>query len=1494
MCESRRLYHMSRRALACALAFLMLLGLFPPIISHAADEVLDFVFDATPTSGAFYNKPIVLTLDTLAAYTGVTKDRYSIKIVGSPFSVTVKDVPGLDIRFEDITIDRSKDGAHSATTSTTKIDGAAMVQASIDLGWNEASNRYYVPTCPFLITGASNVTASFFSSDYDPQNPAASTPCLFKAGANGWYVTGTGATTMSNNTEYRGGYAGIQVDGQASLTIEGGIVEAWGAYQFGEATNLDNAIAVNRENTATAEDGSQWPRPNGAVGFMNGGGAGIGGGTSYDERDGYANNGHNYVQGTPGNITINGGAVTAVGGYQAAGIGGGANSAATRGAITVNGGNVLAIGGRWSAGIGDGDSENNQESMCYAEDYTIVINGGTVECHGGCAAAGIGTTDQITSRYGKTSGMTITFNGGDITAVSGYPDAQSSNPSNATAAIGAGENTDMAPYSISIAEGVIVKASSFSRYAISNIGTDPATIPDNTIDPNTYMYLAYYDWHVTSGETRYFNLYRIRQDELGNFMIVVHEAENVLGAGDADVYLGYEGEELFYLVDREGNIIDTNGDGLRDYLAYNPASESDPNVAPFGLLDPDGNWITPKDNPVANLEVGAEASYCFVAPALKTFEVPGEYTAVAMTLYDPDLYGGKYILHAPTDNSTPMPGDIYAVIEKPTSGESSGQLIYRDDGHFELGAPTGPSNNGVIEDTMSSELTNISLTSSGVWLLDAYPSNKPTTLFVPGTKSYDIWLPAGATNFTVVADWTVPQGASVTVEMRRGNTTLATSTAGQTSMMCSNIPIAKGETVEIWVEKTDGNLKSVLYKLTVRVKMRYYLTPEDISKVYDGEPVAHPSVTMLESSEHSRVYTYSTPTYRNHAGSQSVVTVPSAATGAFSGTSTSNSVNVPYRRNSSLRISYTNAISYNEAQGTVTLVTTLSSTSATSGSREIVVTTVFSQDANGNIVWSSTQTGQLSYRSGIQTYNYVAEVSASGNGGSLTIYCSKYTDGVKTVCTFSFDSSTGEGVDTRNVALEAAKQAAITAMGGGTTGTGEAEYVISTDQTSHLTLDGKQYNWTKSEHVTGTVSITAQATVTGDVTHLLTDDVQIHYYYEQTALPDGTAYRMVYGTQPPTDAGYYTVTASVSSNEFEARGTQSFVISQRPITISAIENWRYYLDSVPTDPYTPIPILYDEVSESTSAQPTTGVVSFEGLVERDKATPPVLQTAQFSFRDRVVEPMREDKITVYATLPANTNYTFANYADTAHAGVLMADGSYYFDILGEVAYRIDGAMFAKETLSDTTPWRKYYPVVDLLDDSYLKWNADGTPADERIDYHSPDNVSHSEHVYFYTLNRGEEEARYAVDVTYGDMTFVYTKTIWDVNSLTYVDLTDSYWTGTDGTNNIIRVENRSNRPVEYTIGASVGIHDAMSASRVDLHLNDLPGLNAEQGIVLVMTWNGGMAMTRTGSFATGRMSLAPADAVLRRSTYTDFSVALYGIPQSSRTIGRITVTVCAP
>ena len=102
------------------------------------------------------------------------------------------------------------------------------------------------------------------------------------------------------------------------------------------------------------------------------------------------------IGGDSGNITIDGGIITAIG-YWGAGIGVGSGN------ITINGGTVNATG-RYGAGIG---------GMGWCDyDVNVTINGGTINANGGSYAAGIG------SGYcsGSTKNGSITINGGTITA----------------------------------------------------------------------------------------------------------------------------------------------------------------------------------------------------------------------------------------------------------------------------------------------------------------------------------------------------------------------------------------------------------------------------------------------------------------------------------------------------------------------------------------------------------------------------------------------------------------------------------------------------------------------------------------------------------------------------------------------------------------------------------------------------------------------------------------------------------------------------------------------------------------------------------------------------------------------------------------------------------------------------------------------------------------------------------------------------------------------
>ena len=110
-----------------------------------------------------------------------------------------------------------------------------------------------------------------------------------------------------------------------------------------------------------------------------------------------------------GNIVIEGGNITAIGGYYAAGIGAGQN--ASCGTISITGGTVFAIGGGgpsstgYAAGIGSG----YDHSSCGA----ITISGGTVNATGSQHGSGIGS-----GKYGSSCGA-ITISGGAITATGG-------------------------------------------------------------------------------------------------------------------------------------------------------------------------------------------------------------------------------------------------------------------------------------------------------------------------------------------------------------------------------------------------------------------------------------------------------------------------------------------------------------------------------------------------------------------------------------------------------------------------------------------------------------------------------------------------------------------------------------------------------------------------------------------------------------------------------------------------------------------------------------------------------------------------------------------------------------------------------------------------------------------------------------------------------------------------------------------------------------------
>lgn len=106
-----------------------------------------------------------------------------------------------------------------------------------------------------------------------------------------------------------------------------------------------------------------------------------------------------------GNITIEGGSITANAGDGGAGIGGGQKGLC--GDITIKGGTITATGGQYAAGIGSGglDSDATNKGNC----GNIFITGGTVNATGGKYGPGIGA-----GMYCECGNISIT--GGTVTA----------------------------------------------------------------------------------------------------------------------------------------------------------------------------------------------------------------------------------------------------------------------------------------------------------------------------------------------------------------------------------------------------------------------------------------------------------------------------------------------------------------------------------------------------------------------------------------------------------------------------------------------------------------------------------------------------------------------------------------------------------------------------------------------------------------------------------------------------------------------------------------------------------------------------------------------------------------------------------------------------------------------------------------------------------------------------------------------------------------------
>ena len=214
------------------------------------------------------------------------------------------------------------------------------------------------------------------------------------AGTNGNNVT-QGETTKENDTDTVIKGNGSSTASSNSVTIDAG---------EGKTVN----VTLDNVNIDTSET---WKA---AVSVTGKGDTNIelNGNNTLTSGDGYAGLEHNKKtdsegKETSGTLTItddkgDAGKLTATGGNQSAGIGGGSGN---DGQAAITGGEIIAKGGNYDAGIGGGDVGNG----------TVTITGGSITATGGRLAAGIGG--------GYFGNGTVKITDGDINANGGYKGA---------------------------------------------------------------------------------------------------------------------------------------------------------------------------------------------------------------------------------------------------------------------------------------------------------------------------------------------------------------------------------------------------------------------------------------------------------------------------------------------------------------------------------------------------------------------------------------------------------------------------------------------------------------------------------------------------------------------------------------------------------------------------------------------------------------------------------------------------------------------------------------------------------------------------------------------------------------------------------------------------------------------------------------------------------------------------------------------------------------
>ena len=375
--------------------------------------------------------------------------------------------------------------------------------------------------------------------------------------------------------------------------------------------------------------------------------------------------------------------------------------------------------------------------------------------------------------------------------------------------------------------------------------------------------------------------------------------------------------------------------------------------------------------------------------------------------------------------------------------------------------------------------------------------------------------------------------------------------------------------------------------------------------------------------------------------------------------------------------------------------------------------------------------------------------------------------------------------------------------------TGVTEKVVRLKKTDTVTVDGKTvtlnsvvYKITVKKKALYQIELNSLnkiydgTAVKPSILRLYTEGTNVEYTpnedelrsvsYEYT-VSEGTLWNPL--AEAPKNAGDYKVKAEILAESFTARSETDFTIDKRTLTVNRIEKPLIYVSAAEHAGW-----LDAGASTHDIAEP--GEIYLSGVVGGDE----VSASATRVYYNDISIGYKTDKITL-------TGITLSG----ADVGNYKTAGEQ--KVFGQISYSLDGAIFRKKP---GLPWDKFYPV-----DSELPVGSPGTT----VDWHSPATGgvydAHCDYVYARTENMGDSQSVYAVDIEFGAMYFTYSKSKWNVNSMVYEDLIgESQWTGFEGSNNVIKVTNRSNTPIWYAPDVKIDfLHSAIGDSTAGIKAN---------------------------------------------------------------------------